>query len=163
MKKLIIAAGIAAAVASFGASAKEYTSYASVNTVVTGDSGFQITATDGANVDVSGFKAAGVKLGSFSVKAPAGASSFKLSDIHAHDYPQGYVVKIAATAPASGTCVATVGSAGVADLAENATECSITDVGTDAVTLDVTNNAAFDGTVNPGTKTLTVKFTSTVE
>ncbi|ECY1036710.1 hypothetical protein F6532_21450 [Salmonella enterica] len=162
MKKLIIAAGIAAAVASFGASAKDYTSYASVNTVVTGESGFKITASDGPNVDVSGFKVAGVKLGSFSVKVPTGASSFKLSDIHAHDYPQGYVVKIAATAPASGTCVATV-SGDVVKLDNEATECPITKVGGDAVTLDVTNNAPFIGTVEPGTKTLTVKFTSTVE
>ncbi|EHY9252264.1 hypothetical protein K4955_004700 [Salmonella enterica] len=162
MKKLIIAAGIAAAVASFGASAKDYTSYASVNTVVTGQSGFEITAEDGPTVDVDGFKKANVKLGSFSVKAPAGASSFKLSGIHAHDYPQGYVVKIAAAAPASGTCVATV-SGDVANLDDEATECPITGAGAGAVTLDVTSNAPFDGSVDPGTKTLTVQFTSTAE
>ncbi|EDN3471587.1 hypothetical protein C0Z46_24320 [Salmonella enterica] len=161
MKKLIIAAGIAAAVASFGASAKVYTSYASVNTTVTGDSGFQINATNGKDVDVNGFKASGADLGTFVVKAPVGATAFNLSDIHAHGYPQNYVVKIAATG-ATGTCVATVDAAGLAVLEGNVPNCPINAFTSDSVTLKATNNALFESDVTPGTKTLTVKFTSEV-
>ncbi|EJJ1248335.1 hypothetical protein NIO16_004881 [Salmonella enterica] len=157
MKKLIIAAGIAAAVASFGASAKDYTSYASVNTVVTGDSGFTITTVD-KTLDTTSFKAATAELGQFVVKVPTGATTVSLSDIHAHDYPLNYVVKIAG---GSGECIATVGAAGATSLKGGGQTCDITGV-SDSVTLDVTNNADFVGDVIPGTKTLTVKFTSTV-
>lgn len=157
MKKLIIAAGIAAAVASFGASAKDYTSYASVNTVVTGDSGFSITTVD-KTLDTTSFKAATAELGQFVVKVPTGATTVSLSDIHAHDYPLNYVVKIAG---GSGECIATVGAAGATSLKDGGQTCDITGV-SDSVTLDVTNNADFVGDVIPGTKTLTVKFTSTV-
>ncbi|EMW9313951.1 hypothetical protein AAE121_002571 [Salmonella enterica] len=156
MKKLIIAAGIAAAVASFGASATDYTSYASVNTVVTGGSGFSITTTD-KTLDATSFKASAAELGQFAVKVPTGATTVTLSDIHAHAYPKGYVVKIA---DGGSECVATVGDAGAATLQNGAT-CDITEV-SGSVNLDVTNNAAFVGDVIPGTKTLTVKFTSTV-
>ncbi len=155
MKKLIIAAGIAAAVASFGASATDYTSYASVNTVVTGNSGFSITTVD-KKLDTTSFKASAAELGQFVVRVPTGATTVSLSDIHAHDYPDGYVVKIAG---GGSECIATVGSAGATTLKGGA--CDITGV-SDSVTLDATNNAAFIGDVIPSTKTLTVKFTSTV-
>ncbi|ECX0642206.1 hypothetical protein AHX13_23895 [Salmonella enterica subsp. enterica serovar Newport] len=158
MKKLIIAAGIAAAVASFGASAATtYTSSASVNTVVTGNSGFSITTTD-KTLNTTSFKAAAAELGQFVVKVPTGATTVSLSDIHAHDYPLNYVVKIAG---GSGECIATVGAAGATTLKGGGQTCDITGV-SNSVTLDVTNNAAFVGDVIPGTKTLTVKFTSTV-
>ncbi|EIO8636803.1 hypothetical protein LRF31_004617 [Salmonella enterica] len=156
MKKLIIAAGIAAAtMASFGASATDYTSYASVNTVVTGDSGFSITTVD-KTLDSTSFKASAAELGQFVVKVPTGATTVSLSDIHAHDYPNGYVVKITG---GGSECIATVGAAGATTLKGGA--CDITGV-SGSVTLDATNNAAFVGDVIPGTKTLTVKFTSTV-
>ncbi|EKN5802409.1 hypothetical protein PXU57_003036 [Salmonella enterica subsp. enterica] len=161
MKKLIIAAGIAAAVASFGASAKVYTSYASVNTVVTGDSGFSISTID-KSLDTTSFKAKGTELGQFAVTVPTGATTVTLSDIHAHDYPKGYVVNIAPNGSGEGECVATVGDNGLTSLPLDALGCDITNV-SKSVNLDVTNNAAFVSDVTPGTKTLTVKFTSTVE
>ncbi|EMJ2324833.1 hypothetical protein V7L32_005382 [Salmonella enterica] len=161
MKKLIIAAGIAAAtMASFGASARDYVSSASVNTVVTGDSGFVITTVD-KELDATSFKTSGADLGRFVVTVPKGANAVSLSGIHAHDYPQGYVVKIAPNGGGAGECVATVGAAGATTLPQNATSCDITEVST-SVNLDVSNNATFAGDVTPGTKTLTVKFTSTV-
>ncbi|EBZ5135026.1 hypothetical protein EBP34_25020 [Salmonella enterica subsp. enterica serovar Saintpaul] len=161
MKKLIIAAGIAAAtMASFGASARDYVSSASVNTVVTGDSGFSITTVD-KELDATSFKAIGADLGRFAVTVPNGATTVSLSGIHAHDYPKGYEVKIAPNGGGTGQCVATVGEGGVTSLPENATSCEITEVGS-SVNLDVSNNTTFAGDVIPGTKTLTVKFTSTV-
>lgn len=159
MKKLIIAASIAAAtMASFGASATEYTSNASVNTVVTGTTGFQISATDG-KLSAEQFKAVGADLGAFIVKAPDGASVVSLSDIHAHNYPNGYVVKIADNNV--DTCTATLAS-GVDNSFGLQNKCDFDVSGDSPVTLSVTNNSVFNDEVVPGTKTLTVTFKSTV-
>ncbi|EBF4784107.1 hypothetical protein AC369_16545 [Salmonella enterica subsp. diarizonae] len=157
MKKLIIAAGIAAAtMASFGASAVTYTSFASVNTVVTGTTGFVVSATD-QSMDVDAFKADKTILGKFNVTAPVGAVTFTLSDIHAHNYPDGYKVKIG-----GGTCVATLDANGQYSAFGNGGVCDFASVTNVAQNLDVTNNGGFTGAVAPGARTLTVKFTSEV-
>ncbi|EBP4584913.1 hypothetical protein VH79_17185 [Salmonella enterica] len=157
MKKLIIAAGIAAAtMASFGASAVTYTSYASVNTEVTGTTGFLVTASN-KSIDVDAFKADTTVLGTFNVTAPVGADKFTLSDIHAHNYPSGYKVKIG-----TGSCVATLGEDGKDATFGNSNVCDFTSHSGVAQDLNVTNNGGFSGPVAPGVRTLTVKFTSEV-
>lgn len=158
MKKLIIAAGIAAAtMASFGASAvTTYTSFASVNTVVTGTTGFVVSATD-QSMDVDTFKADKTILGKFNVTAPVGAAKFTLSDIHAHNYPVGYKVQIG-----GGSCVATLDVNGQYSTFGNDNVCDFTSETNVAQNLDVTNNGGFTGAVAPGVRTLTVKFTSEV-
>ncbi|HAF4896962.1 TPA: hypothetical protein G8O11_003106 [Salmonella enterica] len=99
MKKLIIAAGIAASVASFGASALTWTdsSHASVNTTVTGDTYVGVTATP-ATITLADLNKPGTSLGSFAVSVSGVSSeSFSdvvLDDIHAHGYPaNGFKVK----------------------------------------------------------------------
>ncbi|EEG6606126.1 hypothetical protein G3K90_003306 [Salmonella enterica] len=157
MKKLIIAAGIAAAtMASFGASAATYTSYASVNTEVTGTTGFLVNASN-KSIDVDAFKADTTVLGTFNVTAPVGASKFTLSDIHAHNYPSGYKVKIG-----TGLCVATLGEGGQDVNFGNSNSCEFMSEPEVAQKLNVTNNGGFKGEVAPGVRTLTVKFTSEV-
>ncbi|EBA9088421.1 hypothetical protein CEH81_23065 [Salmonella enterica] len=158
MKKLIIAAGIAAAVASFGASAVAYTSSASVNTVVTGTTGFNVSAVD-KSMDVDTFKTSGTLLGQFKVTAPDGAAKFTLSDIHAHSYPKDYKVKIG-----NGSCVATLDGNGQDALGFGASNsCDFMSTTGVAQTLDVTNSGGYTGNdVTPGVRTLTVKFTSEV-
>ncbi|EGW7922276.1 hypothetical protein JGX56_004921 [Salmonella enterica] len=158
MKKLIIAAGIAAAtMASFGASAATYTSYASVNTEVTGTTGFLVT-TSNKSIDVDAFKANTTVLGTFNVTAPVGATKFTLSDIHAHNYPSGYSVKIG-----TGSCVATLGDGGQDANFGSESSCDFMSEPEIAQELNVTNNGGFDGAVAPGVRTLTVKFTSEVK
>ncbi|EOB2246841.1 hypothetical protein ACIJCA_004777 [Salmonella enterica subsp. enterica serovar Newport] len=158
MKKLIIAAGIAAAtMASFGASAATYTSYASVNTEVTGTTGFLVTASN-KSINVDAFKADTTVLGSFNVTAPVGATKFTLSDIHAHDYPSGYSVKIG-----NGLCVATLGENGQDVNFGNSNSCEFASQTGIAQDLNVINNGGFKGEVAPGVRTLTVKFTSVVD
>ncbi|ECF6085643.1 hypothetical protein FNH58_22715 [Salmonella enterica subsp. houtenae] len=158
MKKLIIAAGIAAAVASFGASAVTYTSSASVNTVVTGTTGFNVSAVD-KSMDVDTFKTSGTLLGQFKVTAPDGAAKFTLSDIHAHSYPNGYKVKIG-----NGLCEATLDENGQDALGFGAdNSCDFTSTTGVAQSLDVKNSGGYSGNdVTPGVRTLTVKFTSEV-
>lgn len=157
MKKLIIAAGIAAAtMASFGASAATYTSYASVNTEVTGTTGFLVTASN-KSINVDAFKADTTVLGTFNVTAPVGATTFTLSDIHAHNYPSGYNVKIG-----GGMCVATLGANGQDANFGNSNACDFASQSGVAQDLNVTNNGGFKGEVAPGVRTLTVKFTSEV-
>ncbi|EAQ3014134.1 hypothetical protein E4Q46_19925 [Salmonella enterica] len=157
MKKLIIAAGIAAAtMASFGASAATYTSYASVNTEVTGTTGFLVNASN-KSIDVDAFKADTTVLGTFNVTAPVGATNFTLSDIHAHNYPSGYNVKIG-----NGLCVATLGESGQDANFGNSNQCEFVSQSGVAQELNVTNNGGFKGVVTPGVRTLTVKFTSEV-
>lgn len=157
MKKLIIAAGIAAAVASFGASAATYTSYASVNTVVTGTTGFVVSAVD-KSMNAETFKASGTLLGQFNVTAPENAIKFTLSDIHAHNYPNNYKVKIG-----SGSCEATLDTNGQDALGfGNGNTCDFSSTSGVAQNLDVTSDGVFAGTVAPGVRTLTVKFTSEV-
>lgn len=172
MKKLLIAAGIAAAtVASFGASAERgystTSSFASVNTIVTGESGFKISANDKV---VSGpdFKAANTELGSFGVTLPQGANGFSLKNIHAHNYPNTYEIKITPTTFGGAACVATVG-VGASDInlasstnAADATyQCTFTGEGSGALTL--TNNKKFEGAVTPGARTFTAEFVSYTE
>ncbi|HDA4098067.1 TPA: hypothetical protein O5C63_004470 [Salmonella enterica subsp. enterica serovar Mokola] len=155
MKKLIIAAGIAAAtMASFGASAATYTSSASVNTVVTGTTGFVVSAAD-KSMDVDTFKTDKTILGTFTVTAPVGATTFALSDIHAHNYPEGYKVKIG-----GGSCVATLDVNGQYSAFGNSNVCDFASVTNVSQNLDVTNDGGFAGSVAPGVRTLTVKFTS---
>ncbi len=94
MKKLIIAAGIAAAtMASFNASANEAVfsdpSYASINTTVNAKSVLSVTTTDG-ETDVAGINKAGTTLGSFTV-AQVGMNGLNydkiaVEKIHTHGY-----------------------------------------------------------------------------
>lgn len=157
MKKLIIAAGIAAAtMASFGASAKDYTSSASVNTVVTGTTGFVVSSAD-KTMDAETFKADGTVLGVFNVTAPDGATKFTLSGIHAHNYPTGYKVKIG-----SGSCEATLDTNGSDAAFGNGGACDVTITPHVVQDLEVKNYGGFVGDVAPGVRTLTVNFTSTV-
>lgn len=159
MKKLIIAAGIAAAtMASFGASATAvtYTSSASVNTVVTGTTGFVVSSAD-KTMDAETFKANGTVLGVFNVTAPDGAVKFTLSDIHAHNYPTDYKVKIG-----DGSCDATLDVNGQYSAFGNGDVCDFVSSSHVAQDLKVTNNGGFTGDVLPGVRTLTVKFTSVV-
>ncbi|EAS3781356.1 hypothetical protein D6F12_23730 [Salmonella enterica] len=93
MKKLIIAAGIAAAtMASFNASADASfsdPSYASINTTVNAKSVLSVTTTDG-ETDVAGINKAGTQLGSFTV-AQVGMDGLNydkiaVEKIHTHGY-----------------------------------------------------------------------------
>ncbi|EJJ4076635.1 hypothetical protein OOP60_005132 [Salmonella enterica] len=156
MKKLIIAAGIAAAtMASFGASAENYTSSASVNTIVTGGTGFSVSA-DGGSVNVDQFKTAGTLLGTFKVTAPTGAAKFSLSDIHAHNYPDNYEVQIG-----DSTCKAKL-SSGVDASFGTGNTCDFDYAG---VTKDLVVKSVneFTSAVTPGVRTLTVTFKSTTD
>ncbi|EJI6541235.1 hypothetical protein NFS12_004985 [Salmonella enterica] len=156
MKKLIIAAGIAAAtMASFGASAETFTSSASVNTVVTGKSGFSVSA-DGGTVNVEQFKSANALLGKFKVTAPAGAAKFSLTDIHAHNYPDDYQVQIG-----KASCKAKFASG----LSSGFGDANVCDFDYAGVTkeLAVESVGQFVGDVNPGVRTLTVTFESTTD
>lgn len=173
MKKLLIAAGIAAAtVASFGASAERTysnttSSFASVNTIVTGKSGFNISANDKA-VSESEFKTANTELGSFAITLPQSVNGFSLKNIHAHNYPNTYEIKITPTSFGGNVCVATVG-AGASDInltsstnvADSTYQCTFTGEGSGALTL--TNNKEFEGAVTPGTRTFTAEFVSYTE
>lgn len=97
MKKLIIAAGIAAAtMASFNASAVPAVfsapSYASINTTVTADAYLSVTAAD-AEATVSAMNKPGALLGSFAV-AQFGMDSLNydkiaVDKIHTHGYDNG--------------------------------------------------------------------------
>ncbi|HAK0820325.1 TPA: hypothetical protein H1P87_003998 [Salmonella enterica] len=94
MKKLLIAAGIAAAtMASFNASATEAVfsapSYASINTTVNAKSVLSVTTTDG-ETDVAGINKAGTTLGSFTVAQVGmdglGYNEIAVEKIHTHGY-----------------------------------------------------------------------------
>ncbi|EGO1729596.1 hypothetical protein ITO53_004653 [Salmonella enterica] len=163
MKKLIIAAGIAAAVASFGASAapRAYAtevSHASINTMVMGDSVITVTGTNGASLTADEAKTSGKTLGSFGVVLPASAVGYGISGIHSHGYPNGFKVKF-------NTCEVSVQSdsmklaaplEGVNAPYECVLESSVTKV--DVVTGD---NSVL--TVTPGSKTITADFTAYTE
>lgn len=167
MKKVLIAAGIAAAtVASFGASAQHHystiSSFASVNTIVTGNSGFKISASDKV-VSETDFKTATTELGSFAITLPQSAKGFSLKNIHAHNYPNGYAIKITPTTFGGNVCIATVGVSAnditpTINTADGSYQCTFTGEGSGALTL--TNNATFGEVVTPGARTFTAEFVS---
>ncbi|HFW3090827.1 TPA: hypothetical protein ACIBE3_004490 [Salmonella enterica subsp. enterica serovar Reading] len=170
MKKLIIAAGIAAAMASFGASAElvqnvvfSAPSYASINTTVKADSYLTVTATD-AEASLAEINQAGTTLGSFAV-AMTGTDANTYSNvvverIHAHGYPSaGFKIKLK-----GGTTECTVEAgthtAAVADLT-GATDpaqgtCGFTK--DEAADIQVTTVADSAKVIDAGVKTITAQF-----
>ncbi|HFJ4359466.1 TPA: hypothetical protein ACGUH5_003921 [Salmonella enterica] len=167
MKKLIIAAGIAAAaMASFGASADTVfsaPSYASINTTVKADSYLAVTATD-ADTTLALINQAGTKLGSFAVAmAGTDAESYTnvvVEKIHAHGYPDtGFNIKLT-----GGTAVCTVEAGthpdAVADkvgvTSESAGTCSFTK--SEAQDIVVTTVADSTKVTDAGVKTITAQF-----
>ncbi|EBZ6325700.1 hypothetical protein ED438_13120 [Salmonella enterica subsp. enterica serovar Gaminara] len=166
MKKLLIAAGIAAAtMASFNASAADHAydvnslSHASVNSVVTGSSIVTVTGQDGESYDTTEILTAGKNLGTFGIKLPENALGFGISKIHSHGFPDGFKVKFGANCVVKTQAGNMTAEAGVADTAlENGVEqqClfdkAITSVN---VTTEVNTNK-----VAPGTKTITADFTA---
>ncbi|EHJ2684374.1 hypothetical protein J9M98_004600 [Salmonella enterica] len=163
MKKLIIAAGIAAAtMASFNASANTYDansiSHASVNSQVTGISAVTVTGLDGGSFDTETIKNANNNLGSFGIQLPASAAGFGISGIHSHGFPQGFKVKF-------NECKVTVNAADgkmksdvdSQDLIPVRQECVFL---SGVKSVNVTTEANADLTVPPGTKTITADFTA---
>ncbi|EBX2873197.1 hypothetical protein DRL66_08005 [Salmonella enterica subsp. enterica serovar Muenchen] len=167
MKKLIIAAGIAAAtMASFGANADvtfSAPSYASINTTVKSDSYLAVTASD-ADTTLSGINKVGTVLGSFNVSiagenAPV-YSKIVVEKIHAHGYPaSGFNIKLKG---GSTECIVEAGTHPDA-LANNLGEtnsiegtCGFTVV--EANDIQVTTAAGSVQVVEPGVKTITAQF-----
>lgn len=164
MKKLIIAAGIAAAtMASFNASAvntydANSISHASVNSQVTGKSAVTVTGINGDSFDTETIKASGKNLGSFGIELPASAAGFGISGIHSHGFPQGFKVKF-------NECKVTVNAADgkmksdvdSQDLAPVRQECVFL---SSVKSVNVTTEANAELTVPPGTKTITADFTA---
>ncbi|MGG6074053.1 hypothetical protein ACQSGI_18755 [Salmonella enterica] len=166
MKKLLIAAGIAAAtMASFSASAVPHTysvsslSHGSVNSVVTGSSIVTVNGTDGGSYNTTDILLSGKNLGSFDIKLPEDALGFGISKIHSHGFPEGFQVKF------GDTCVVKVQSGdmkvdgGPAETApENGVpqECLFEKTITNVKVTTETNTAK----VAPGTKTITADFTA---
>ncbi|HFL6486151.1 TPA: hypothetical protein ACGWJ2_003749 [Salmonella enterica] len=162
MKKLIIAAGIAAAaMASFGASAAHTyatdVSHASINTMINGDSVVTVTGTNGGSLSVEEAKTAGKKLGSFDIVLPASAAGYGISHIHSHGYPDGFKVKF-------GDCAVAVTGAG-GDIKSSAQldsgyEC----VFGKTLSLDVLTDAGNGmADIQPGSKTITADFVAYTE
>ncbi|EKL3606546.1 hypothetical protein PRB20_005368, partial [Salmonella enterica] len=160
----------AAAMASFGASAAAvvgYPSSASVNTTVTGKVGLTIKAS-GETMNTDEFFVNTQKLGSFSVTIPTeynNVAGITLGDIHAHNYPDGYMIKISDKTGNINTCTATItgGTAGsivnsVGEVPINGQQCSFP-VNGKSIQLDLTNNGSA-GTTDPGVKTITALFTA---
>ncbi|EGF6664000.1 hypothetical protein IC188_004298 [Salmonella enterica] len=170
MKKLIIAAGIAAAtMASFGVNAAPVTasgnpSNASLNTIVKGTTGLSITATVVNALTPTQFMTETTKLGSFTVVIPQEIVSHGLAvgDIHAHNYPAGYKIKIKDNA-STNNCTAELAEGG--NPATNFSSASSTLNGYQCffpsdektITLDVTNNGT-TGSAEPGVRTITAQF-----
>ncbi|EIE5009733.1 hypothetical protein K8N77_004015 [Salmonella enterica] len=164
MKKLIIAAGIAAAVASFGASAaRTYAtevSHASINTMVKGDSVITVTGTNGASLTAAEAKVSGNTLGSFGIVLPASAMGYGISGIHSHGYPDGFKVKF-------NTCEVAVQSGG-SDIKRSTPldgvnapyECVFEK---SVATVEVVTGDNSSLTVLPGSKTITADFTAYTE
>lgn len=170
MKKLLIAAGIAAAtMASFGVNAALVNasgnpSNASLNTIVKGTTGLSITADVVAALTPTQFMTDTTKLGSFTVVIPQEVASNGLAvgDIHAHNYPAGYKIKIEDNASAN-FCTAELAVNG--SPATNFSTASSTLGGYQcffpsedkSITLSVTNNGT-TGVAEPGVRTITAQF-----
>ncbi|EAO5526992.1 hypothetical protein E9976_20325 [Salmonella enterica] len=164
MKKLIIAAGIAAAtMASFNASASynygEEISHASVNSQVTGDSVVTVTGQNGGSFSTDQIKTAGQDLGTFNIQLPAGATGFGISKIHSHGFPVDFGVTF------GGTCNVTVKadkSMEASEAAENSgsvpQQCLFNNSVTSVAVTTGSNNTEL--VVVPGTKTITADFTA---
>ncbi|HAF5680505.1 TPA: hypothetical protein ACJGSF_005201 [Salmonella enterica subsp. enterica serovar Muenchen] len=164
MKKLIIAAGIAAAMASFGASAAEAyspASTASFNTVVKASSSLVVGA-ESKEVLMNDFLHSGTEIGSFQVKFN-GDNSEKYTDIlvekiHTHGFPDGFKIQLAGGAT---NCDVTTGVA--AESAANVTGKGVANtcdfVLADAAKIVVkTNQDTESSQVVAGTKTITAQF-----
>ncbi|EJE2970201.1 hypothetical protein M4F23_000815 [Salmonella enterica] len=165
MKKLIIAAGIAASVASFGASALTWTdgSHASVNTTVTGDTYVGVTATP-ATTTLADLNKAGTLLGSFAVSVSGVSSrSFSdvvLDDIHAHGYPaSGFTVNFQGGATG---CEVELGTQDGKTATDNIVSAG--EVGTckfavaDASDIKLTTVSSTSTVKDAGVKTITARF-----
>lgn len=170
MKKLLIAAGIAAAtMASFGVNAASVNasgnpSNASLNTIVKGTAGLSITANLVDVLTPVQFMTDTTKLGSFTVVIPQEVVSDGLAvgDIHAHNYPAGYKIKIKDNA-SSNNCTAELAEGGgsASNFSEasstlNGYQCFFPSTGK-TITLDVTNNGT-TGAAEPGVRTITAQF-----
>ncbi|EOV0287490.1 hypothetical protein ACOIPX_000828 [Salmonella enterica] len=168
MKKLIIAAGIAAAtMASFGASAVDtYSapSTASVNTIVKGASSIVVSATD-QNISLDDFLKSDQQIGSFAVSFNGSNvenyTDILVEKIHAHGYPADF--KISLTGVSGAKCEVTTGV--TAESAVNTTgknEASTCNFSlSDAATITVKTNQKTTGNVagaDAGTKTITAQF-----
>lgn len=166
MKKLIIAAGIAAAtMASFNASANTYLkdslSHASVNSVVTGSSVVTVNGVNGGSFSVTDIKGAGNDLGTFGIQLPDNSAvlGFGISGIHSHGFPQGFKVKF-------NECTVAVSSADTMTRAAGEDALPDGNVGQECVfansikSVAVKTDANPDITVKPGTKTITADFTA---
>ncbi len=167
MKKLIIAAGITAAVASFGASAAlshtytGNTSHASINTMITGNSVVTVTGVSGGSFSIDDAKLSGKKLGSFSITLPEGVQGYGISGIHSHGYPNGFKVKFE-------DCAVAVN--GEDQMKLTSTTLSGDDFGKECVftsataTVNVMTDEGNDkAALTPGVKTITADFTAYTE
>lgn len=156
MKKLIIAAGIAAAaMASFNASAHEFdiahSSWASLNTTVKGTSAVAVVATP-ADISLEDIKLDGKSLGKFTVQVPMGSVGIALSDMHSHGYPTTFKFKV-------GQCAVADTAGNVSALAKTeGYDCLIEGEGN--MVLDVTTNGEQNLDFTPGVKTISAKFTT---
>ncbi|EBZ1828106.1 hypothetical protein PJP32_000546 [Salmonella enterica] len=168
MKKLLIAAGIAAAtMASFNASAAAHAydvnslSHASVNSVVTGSSIVTVSGTNGESYDTTDILASGKNLGSFGIKLPYGALGFGISSIHSHGFPEDFKVKFGTDCVVKVQSGNMVVDGAVADTpAENGLlpqQCLFDNTVT---SVDVTTETNTGAKVAPGTKTITADFTA---
>ncbi|HAF1610949.1 TPA: hypothetical protein G8M64_005353 [Salmonella enterica] len=166
MKKLIIAAGIAAAtMASFGASAVELysaPSHASVNTVVKAPASIHISSID-KEVELSDFAKLGTEIGTFQVgfegSNTTGYTDILVEKIHAHGYPSDF--KISLNGVGGAKCEVTTGA--TAETAVNTTgktAASTCDFSlSDAATIVVkTNQTSTVTDADAGTKTITAQF-----
>ncbi|HGB4054192.1 TPA: hypothetical protein ACIVFN_003082 [Salmonella enterica subsp. enterica serovar Adelaide] len=164
MKKLIIAAGIAAAMASFGASAEEAyspASTASFNTVVKASSSLVVGA-ESKEVLMNDFLHLGTEIGSFQVKFN-GDNSEKYTDIlvekiHTHGFLDGFKIQLTG---GSTNCDVTTGA--TAEVAANVTGKGVANtcdfVLADAANIVVKTNQDTDSSlVVAGTKTITAQF-----
>ncbi|EAP7867854.1 hypothetical protein EX404_18785 [Salmonella enterica] len=164
MKKLIIAAGIAAAtMASFNASAVIYdtnnVSHASVNSVVTGSSVVTVTGQDGGSFNTTEILDAGKTLGTFTIALPDNKSvaGFGISGIHSHGFPNDFVVKFNdCKVKVTSDAMTRVDGQDPLGAGHTSQACVFANsVKSVAVTTE-TNTAA----VEPGTKTITADFTA---
>lgn len=166
MKKLIIAAGIAAAtMASFGASATDVysaPSTASVNTIVKSASSMVVSATD-QEISLDDFLKKDQSIGSFAVSFN-GADVENYTDIlvekiHAHGYPADFKIKL--TGGATSCEVNTGLSSSVVNISGKGVTDTCAFSLADASNIVVKTNQITTGNVagaDAGTKTITAQF-----
>ncbi|EAM8419950.1 hypothetical protein AC527_22375 [Salmonella enterica] len=164
MKKLIIAAGIAAAtMASFNASANTYdannVSHASVNSVVSGSSVVTVTGSDGGTFSTTEILTSGRNLGTFAIQLPDNEQvlGFGISKIHSHGFPNDFQVKF-------NDCLVKVASNSMARVLNESQQA--TDVGQECVfgkeikSVVVVTEDNSNLKVGSGVKTITADFTA---